>query len=309
MRSGENNASKGVTANEARKERKREINRLSAQRKRVRERAMLDTLTDRYAQLNYLNEALKADNSRLQKIIGSLREILATKDPQQPDASSTGQVKAIIDKISIIDKVRTILHDYAEQGQPARLTGVDPLTGSAARSDTNPFLQTSHDLREKVKIMAGVREALMAKLRQLLQGGAVVPNPPAPPVNPPVAAMNPVLALLSGSVAVQNTVNAQAPQVQPSMAGLLHQLVAAQQQQPVAAPAQVSADQNQLLASLASLAGAVNPPRQQAASAPLQPQPQVVNQNQEVLLSLLRAVLSGNLQPGAPNGNGSFPPS
>ena len=55
------------------KDRKRKINRLSAHRKRVRERVHFDTLTDRYAQINYRSEALKADNERLVKLVSSLK--------------------------------------------------------------------------------------------------------------------------------------------------------------------------------------------------------------------------------------------
>ena len=36
-------------------------------------REQLDTLTDRYAQINYRSEALKADNERLVKLVSSLK--------------------------------------------------------------------------------------------------------------------------------------------------------------------------------------------------------------------------------------------
>jgi hypothetical protein len=89
------------------KDRKRKINRLSAQRKRVRERVQLDTLTDRYAQINYRSEALKADNERLVKLVSSLKgtvnEAEMARDTGMSKETPTERSEYLLEKLNFVE--------------------------------------------------------------------------------------------------------------------------------------------------------------------------------------------------------------
>jgi hypothetical protein len=168
-------------SNEERKDRKRKINRLSAQRKRVRERVQLDTLTDRYAQLSYRNEALKGDNSRLNKLITSLKETLF-EAKQRESSTVTSQQQPIdrsaylLEKLGQVEKVRQSLIASVHEGQPARLNSLDPATGSAAGSTTdNPFVKTTNLLVAKVKDVDQTRQTLITVLKSVQQEEAPTP--------------------------------------------------------------------------------------------------------------------------------------
>jgi hypothetical protein len=160
------------------KDRKREINRLSAQRKRVRERVQLDTLTDRYAQLSYRNEALKADNDRLNKLISSLKGTLSEAKQQDSSASASQQQQFdrgvyLVEKLGLVEKVRQSLLASVQEGQPARLNSLDPATGSAAGSTTeNPFEKTTNLLIAKVKVVDHTRQTLITVLHSVQQAQA-----------------------------------------------------------------------------------------------------------------------------------------
>jgi hypothetical protein len=162
-------------SNEERKDRKRKINRLSAQRKRVRERVQLDTLTDRYAQLSYRNEALKGDNGRLNKLISSLKGTLSEAKQQESFASASQQQPVdrgayLREKLGLVEKVRESLLASVLEGQPARLNRLDPATGSAAGSTTeNPFVQTTNLLVAKVKVVDNTRQTLISVLDSVQQ--------------------------------------------------------------------------------------------------------------------------------------------
>jgi hypothetical protein len=163
-------------SNEEKKDRKRKINRLSAQRKRVRERVQLDTLTDRYAQLSYKNEALKGDNGRLNKLISSLKGTLSEAKQQESSASASKQKQQfdrgayLLEKLGLVEKVRQSLLTSVLEGQPARLNSLDPTTGSAAGSTTeNPFVQTTSLLAAKVKVVDRTRQTLITVLHSVQQ--------------------------------------------------------------------------------------------------------------------------------------------
>jgi hypothetical protein len=159
-------------SNEERKDRKRKINRLSAQRKRVRERVQLDTLTDQYAQLSYRNEALKGDNGRLSKLISSLKGTLSEAKQQESIATTSQQHRGayLLEKLGPVEKVRQSLLTSVLEGQPARLNSFDPATGSAASSTTeNPFAQTTNLLVAKVKVAENTRQTLITALRSVQQ--------------------------------------------------------------------------------------------------------------------------------------------
>jgi hypothetical protein len=172
---GEEDKSSSLS-NEEKKDRKRKINRLSAQRKRVRERVQLDTLTDRYAQLSYRNEALKADNGRLNKLISSLKGTLSEAKQQESFTSQQQKFDRgayLLEKLGLVEKVRQSLLASVLEGQPARLNSLDPATGSAAGSTTeNPFVQTTNLLVAKVKVVDHTRQALVTVLHSVQQAQA-----------------------------------------------------------------------------------------------------------------------------------------
>jgi hypothetical protein len=165
-------------SNEKRKDRKRKINRLSAQRKRVRERVQLDTLTDRYAQLSYRNEALKGDNGRLNKLISSLKGTLSEAKQQESTAATSQQHRGayLLEKLGLVEKVRKSLLTSVLEGQPEALNSLDLATGSAAGSTTeNPFVQTTNLLVSKVKVVENTRQTLITVLRSVQQAQAPAP--------------------------------------------------------------------------------------------------------------------------------------
>jgi hypothetical protein len=202
-----------------RRARKREINRKSAQRKRERERLQLDALTDRNAQVSYVNEALKADNTRLSQLLQSMRTILSSLKQQQqqqeanvsnsfsPDAlttmlqqqqpSHTKAAAAATNHVSLQQQQQDHSHDVskspsvplpptttwttqwrmalalrsalvtsAQARPPARLEGVDPETGSAAKSASNPFQQTTMLLWNQVRVMERIQDQLLCQWHQ-----------------------------------------------------------------------------------------------------------------------------------------------
>lgn len=62
-----------VLKKEDKRERKRKINRLSAQRKRIRERELMDTLSEQFKQLSSANEALKKESEELRALTEATR--------------------------------------------------------------------------------------------------------------------------------------------------------------------------------------------------------------------------------------------
>lgn len=154
-------------------ERKRKINRLSAQRKRVSERVQLDTLTDRYAQLSYRNEALKGDNDRLTKLISSLKGTLSEAKQEESSASVSQQKPSdrgayLLEKLGMVEKIRQTFLAGVLEGHPA--------TGSAAGSTTeNPFVQTTNHPVAKVRGVDHTRQTLISVLHSVQQAQAPAP--------------------------------------------------------------------------------------------------------------------------------------
>jgi hypothetical protein len=207
-------------SSEEKKDRKRKINRLSAQRKRVRERVQLDTLTDRYAQLSYRNEALKADNGRLNKLISSLKGTLSEAKLQESSSSASQQQQFdrgayLLEKLGLVEKVRQSLLTSVLEGQPARLNSLDPTTGSAAGSTTeNPFVQTTNLLVAKVKVVDHTRQTLLTVLQSVQQAQAPLPAPK----QWPVAQENPVSFHSQLLSALRAPASAPAPPPPPPLA-------------------------------------------------------------------------------------------
>lgn len=83
-------------------ERKREINRLSAQRKRVRERLLLDQLSSQHAELTAQNQALARDNDHLEEVLKKAHEVaLNTNKPLQD------QITGLNDFLSAISSTKS----------------------------------------------------------------------------------------------------------------------------------------------------------------------------------------------------------
>jgi hypothetical protein len=122
---------------------------------------MFYTLTDRYAQLSYRNEALKADNDRLNELVSSLKGTFAEAKDLEAAASQRQPfdgISYLLEMIGLVEKLRQSLLTGILKGQPARLNSLDPATGSAAGIKTeSPFVQTTNQLVEKVTVIEHTR--------------------------------------------------------------------------------------------------------------------------------------------------------
>jgi len=83
---------------EKQKVRKRESNRLSAQKKRTRERFMLQSLPERYHNLSKANEDLKADNRHMEELLSNL----IAQEAQQRQVEEARTVEARHQAISLL---------------------------------------------------------------------------------------------------------------------------------------------------------------------------------------------------------------
>mmetsp|Transcript_27420 Transcript_27420/g.75558 ORF Transcript_27420/g.75558 Transcript_27420/m.75558 type:complete len:535 (-) Transcript_27420:737-2341(-) len=140
------------------RERKRMINRLSAQRKREKERYQLDTLTDEHSKLSYLNATLQADNSRLEKLRDQLRLLLVVHQ-QQRGAASQG----VMMKLDTLEQVRAAVLQCAEEPAPSKATIYDACSTveQEANWPASPFLQTTEALKEKLSVLDTSKVCLM----------------------------------------------------------------------------------------------------------------------------------------------------
>jgi len=236
------------------RERKRTINRLSAQRKRARERNLLDSLTDQFSKLAYINSNLEADNKRLEKLKQKLSAIIPAMH-QPMDASSQ-----VMMKIDTVERLRSSLSEAMEEAMPSHATAYDPSTGMPdVKASENPFSRTTEYLKEKLNVLETSKQLILRSAlnppqqQQQQQQQPVMAAPPQQPTMTQLSNVMPGLALrTNGAFAT----------------------FAPQQQQPPPQQQQVGTTTTDLESFIKLLTSVQQQQQQQAASQQQQQQPQ-----------------------------------
>lgn len=176
------------------RERKRLINRLSAQRKRQRDRNQLDTLTDQQGIAHYLNESLQLDNERLTQLTQQLQEIVhpptsASASEKQDeegtnnnnsDSSSTttdnnhnnnkqkndtttdsSLLGTMFVKMDTLERLQTCLQKTISQSLPVHITAFAKAHEEEVPLQDNPFTSTSEYLHERLLVLERSKELMM----------------------------------------------------------------------------------------------------------------------------------------------------
>ena len=113
------------------RERKRLINRMSAQRKRQRERYQLDSLTDQFARYTDMNTTLVADNDRLQTLLEKLQAIVRllqqsslasnpfNAQQQENSTVASGNTTDTTTKMQMVELLRSAITDCLSSVEPS----------------------------------------------------------------------------------------------------------------------------------------------------------------------------------------------
>lgn len=138
------------------RERKRMINRLSAQRKRERERNQLDSLTDRQTRLKFLNTSLDTDNGRLEK----LKKKLAAVSLQHPPAGMAPSQISL--KIDCLENVKNAIKSFSMENMTQKTLEDASAAREAAdvKKTDDPFFQTSEYLKKQIRLMDATEKVL-----------------------------------------------------------------------------------------------------------------------------------------------------
>ena len=177
------------------RERKRLINRRSAQRKRQRERYQLETLTDQHSKLSQLNAVLAVDNDRLEKLAEKMKALMLlhnTVNRQQLQqslgvgGSNTGVGLCGTEgsslpistaaKLQVLELLRSAVVDcmisiqpsqLVESWEPPHFPSVSVVPAEAEDNALsngaleNPLVRTTQFLKEKQEVLDAAKESVV----------------------------------------------------------------------------------------------------------------------------------------------------
>ncbi|KAL7563043.1 hypothetical protein ACA910_013563 [Epithemia clementina (nom. ined.)] len=171
------------------RERKRLINRMSAQRKRQRERYQLDTLTDQNTKFSLVNSTLAADNDRLEKLQEKVRTILVLHNTVNTQRQgSQGQLPQVVSpplssatKLNILELLRSAFMGCMASFQPSKLlepwdppeiatqtaggarstAGGEPNAAAGGEQGESPLVRTTRFLKDKLEQLDSASQSVV----------------------------------------------------------------------------------------------------------------------------------------------------